>query len=344
MAWSSPSTLTSACELIHARHYQPEQRDRLQRLARREQGAVVERRAGARVEQVDRHRTAPALRARRRNRSAARASRPCPGSRRSKAHADFARKPGGRGRCRPRCASCRSRGTPLCTSRGCGCTGARLPPRAFCLLAHNSPSEHATSSPVSRAVRRRRPRAPSVTAAPPGPCTATTMVNWVALPRAERLPQQPRRGRGTRTRRHRSRTGPTASRRRSPRGTFPDLVLMRLGFDFGAAVGESNPVCEATTSGSCSRGSAPPPRPVAGEGTGAHRAGHEQRWRGACGSVGRAGRGERRGSTRRSAAPPVGRCPTSPRPGDGAAGARPGGRSPRSSRCRRPPNGRRPAR
>ncbi len=48
--------LTSAREPDpRARHDQPEQRDGLQRLARREQRAVVERRAGPRVEQVDRH-------------------------------------------------------------------------------------------------------------------------------------------------------------------------------------------------------------------------------------------------------------------------------------------------
>ena len=38
-----------------ARHHEPEQRDRLQRLPRREQPAVTERRARARVEEVDRH-------------------------------------------------------------------------------------------------------------------------------------------------------------------------------------------------------------------------------------------------------------------------------------------------
>ncbi len=102
-----------------------------------------------------------------------------------------------------------------------------------------------------------------------------------------------------------------------------------LELDLGTAVGESNPVRERDDIGQLlERQRRHRCDLVAGQGTALVEEGTSSGGEGHAGlrSVGRDA-GERRGSTRRSAAPPVGRCPTSPPPGDGAAGGRPGGRA-----------------
>ena len=253
MPWSSPSTRSRPpASRSHAPgRIEPEQRDRLQRLARRERRCVAERRARPRVEQVDRHlarfelgeleREVDALLERLAHAEDAAAAQ---------LHAGVASRGARSRRGRRRCASCRSSGTARGTPRGCGCSGARPRRRAAAACSSVEQPERARDFEPGLALHRvdrvddlRAAGAPRARA-PRRRCRTGSRPRRAS--RARR--RGPRRGRGTAYTSTPVWKRTDCEQNAQSSGHAPDLALMRLSSSTSGPHHASRTLCASAMS------------------------------------------------------------------------------------------------
>ena len=199
---------------------EPEQRDRLQRLARGERRLPVERRSRTRVEQVDRdlarfqlgelEREVDALLEGLAHAEDAAAA---------ELHARIAGEAGGADAVVVAVGRADRSGTARGTLRGCGCNGARRRPRDGRPVRVSASRASTRLRGRSRAAPR-RPRRSRVgaTALPGRAPRRRCRTGWRRRHESRARPRGSRRCRGTGRRRHPSGGGPTANRTRSLRG------------------------------------------------------------------------------------------------------------------------------